>query len=228
MNSAVLSPHISSLFAPEVVAAELRTPGDPALLLPAEAVYLGRAVAKRAQEFAAGRLCARRALSEFGIVDFPIQAAPDRSPVWPPSMVGSITHTAGIGAAAVARRGQVKALGLDIEVVGDVKAEIWPSICLTAEVAWLNSIPVIEQAAAAALIFSAKEAFYKCQYPLVQERLDFHEARIEALEWGVSRGQFQVHATSSFAVTAHTTMPLRGQYLFQDGFVMTGISLSAA
>ena len=56
MNPATLSARLGSLFPPGTVAAELRGPGDPALLLPAEAVHLGRAVSKRVQEFAAGRL----------------------------------------------------------------------------------------------------------------------------------------------------------------------------
>ena len=58
MNPAVLSPDLLGLFPEGVVAAELRVPGDPSMLLPAEAADLRRAVPKRAQEFAAGRLCA--------------------------------------------------------------------------------------------------------------------------------------------------------------------------
>ena len=57
MNPATLSTRLGSLFPPGAVAADLRGPGDPKLLLAAEAMYLGRAVPKRVQEFAAGRLC---------------------------------------------------------------------------------------------------------------------------------------------------------------------------
>src|SRR5271170_2846494 len=102
MNPANLSTKLGNLFPPGAVVADLREPGDPELLLPVEATYLGRAVPKRVQEFTAGRLCARRALAEFGIVDFPIKVADDRRPIWPDSMVGSITHTAGFCAAVVA------------------------------------------------------------------------------------------------------------------------------
>src|SRR5216683_504111 len=133
MNPAILSTHLGALFPPGAVAADLREPGDPELLLPAETVYVERAVPKRVQEFAAGRLCARRALAEFGIVDFPIKVADDRQPIWPDSMVGSITHTAGYGAAVVAERQSAAALGLDSEVVGDVNAEVWRRICVPAE-----------------------------------------------------------------------------------------------
>jgi 4'-phosphopantetheinyl transferase EntD len=228
MNPARLSMSVRSLFPPGVIAADLREPGDPALLLPAEVPYLGRAVAKRAREFAAGRLCARRALAEFGIVDFPLAVADDRQPLWPPSMVGSITHTAGFCAAVVAERRCAAGLGVDSEVVGDVNPPIWPSICLPAEIAWIRSLPAAEQAAAVTLIFSAKEAFYKCQYPMVRERLGFHDARVEATDWGASSGVFTLHATRRIALGARTAMPLTGRYVFHDGVVTSGMALAGA
>jgi 4'-phosphopantetheinyl transferase EntD len=228
MNPADLSTRLNSLFSPGVIVAILREPGDTGLLLPEEAAHLGRAVPKRMQEFAAGRLCARRALAEFGMPDFPIRAAQDRQPIWPDSMVGSITHTAGFCAAAVAERRSIQALGLDSEVVGDVKAEIWPHICLPDEIAWIQSLPASEQAPAVTLIFSAKEAFYKCQYPLVRERLDFHDVRIEAPTSDASAGIFLVHPTRSVAIAAYASPPLQGRYLFHESLVTTGINIPAA
>lgn len=227
MNPANLSPLISHLFPAGVVAADLREPGDPALLLPAEARYLGRAIPKRAREFAAGRLCARRALAEFGIVDVAIEVADDRQPIWPGSMVGSITHTAGFCAAVVAERRMVGALGLDSEVVGDVNAEIWPRVVVPAETAWVGTLPASQQPAAMALIFSAKEAFYKCQYPLARERLDFQDVRVEAV-WDGPQGHFWVHATRHLAMAQRTAMPMQGRYLFHQEFVTAGLSLAAA
>jgi 4'-phosphopantetheinyl transferase EntD len=228
MNPASLSARLGGLFPPSAVAADLREPGDPALLLPAEAMYVGRAVRKRVQEFAAGRLCARRALAEFGIVDFPIQVADDRQPIWPESMVGSITHTGAYGAAVVAERQSAAALGLDSEVVGDVKPMTWPSICVPMETAWMKSLPASEQAAAVTLIFSAKEAFYKCQYALVRERLNFHDVRVEVVRWGASSGAYRILATRHIALSARTVLPVQGRFLFHEELVTTGLALAAA
>jgi 4'-phosphopantetheinyl transferase EntD len=228
VNTANLSTNLASLFPPGVVAAELRGPGNPDLLFPEEAAYLGRAVPKRIGEFAAGRLCARRALAEFRIVDFAIKVADDRQPLWPDSMVGSITHTAGFCAAVVGERRRVAALGLDSEVVGDVKGEIWPSICLPVELKWIQSLPMSQQAAAVTLIFSAKEAFYKCQYSVVREPLDFHDVRVDAPAWGTADGAFEIHAMRGVAIAAHATLPLRGRYLFHEGWVTAGMGLVAA
>jgi 4'-phosphopantetheinyl transferase EntD len=226
MNPALLSAPLGSLFPAGVVAAELRTPGDSDLLLPAEAAHVGRAVPERVQQFAAGRLCARRALAQFGIEDFPLRAAADRQPMWPPSLVGSITHTAGFCAAAVAERARILALGLDTEVVGDVNVEIWPSICTPADIAWVASQPGALRAAAITLIFSAKEAFYKCQYPLVGEAVNFHDVTIEAAQWGGSAGVFRVHALRPLGVARHTEPPWAGRYLFHEGWVTAGIGLA--
>jgi len=197
-------------------------------LLPEEAQHLGSAVLQRRQEFAAGRLCARRLLAEFDILNFPVKAANDRQPLWPDTLVGSITHTAGFCAAVVAKRRLLRAVGIDCEVVGSVKVQVWRSICVPHEILWLRSLPELEQAAAATLIFSAKEAFYKCQYPLVREQLNFHDANVEVRAWGPSRGAFKIHANRSIAFADHAALPLQGQYLFHEHFVTAAIALLAA
>ncbi|GAC1304217.1 MAG: 4'-phosphopantetheinyl transferase [Steroidobacteraceae bacterium] len=226
MNPAILSPTLTPLFPPRAVVAELRGPGDATLLLPVEAKGLGRAVPQRLQEFAAGRLCARRALAEFGIEDFAIEAAEDRRPIWPDGMVGSITHTAGFCAAVVAERRSSAGLGIDTEVIGEVNLEIWSRICMPVEIDWVQSLPASQQNAAATLIFSAKEAVYKCCYPLLRERLDFQDVAVEP-EWHAAGGSFRIHLGRSVAVRDVAALPLTGRYLFHEGFVSAGVSSAA-
>src|SRR5258706_16095138 len=57
-------------------------------------------------------------------------------------------------------------------------SELWRSICTPSETAWLGSLPDSERLAAATLIFSAKEAFYKCQFALTQERIEIGRAHV--------------------------------------------------
>ncbi len=227
MTTPTLSPRLAGLFPPGAVAAELHAPGDEHLLLPEEASFVSRAVEKRVREFAAGRCCARRALAEFGIGNFPVKAAEDRRPLWPDGMVGSITHTMGFCAAVVAQRERLAGLGIDSEVIGDVHDEILPRICVPAEAAWIASLPAADRSGAAALIFAAKEAFYKCQYPLVREKLGFQDARVEA-QWGAAGGEFCVHATRPIALAAYAPLPFRGRYVLHDGLVTAGLGLAAA
>jgi 4'-phosphopantetheinyl transferase EntD len=215
---------LSELFPPGALAAELREPGDPKALLPEEARFYPGAVQTRLQEFAAGRLCARRLLAEFGIVGFPVKAAADRQPLWPDAVVGSITHTSRFCAAVVARKESLSAVGIDSELALSVRPELWRGICTPSETTWLRSLPPGEQIAAATLIFSAKEAFYKCQYPLVGERLNFHDVTVEPA-WGTARGGFTIHANRSLDLARHASLPLEGCYLFHEEFVTTGIAV---
>jgi 4'-phosphopantetheinyl transferase EntD len=227
-NPAVLSARLGSLFPDGALAAELRTPGDPALLLPAEARFLGRAVLTRAQEFAAGRLCARRLFAEFNMAECPLTVAADRQPLWPKSLVGSITHTSGFCAAVVAQKSQIAAIGIDCEAIERVKEVLWPHIFTASEAIWLRALPEAQQAAAATLIFSAKEAFYKSQYPLVGERLGFHDASVEISDWGRTRGIFSVVPSRRIEFASHAHLPLQGQYLFHDNFITTGVAVKRA
>ena len=142
-NPARLAMGLHGLFPAAVVGAEMREPGDASLLLPEEAACVGRAVPKRVQEFAAGRLCARRALAEFGITDFPVRVASDRQPLWPEFLVGSITHTDGYCAAVVAERCRLSAIGIDCEVIGRVTQELWPTILGPEEARWLDSLAAV-------------------------------------------------------------------------------------
>lgn len=226
VNPAVPSSGLRDLFPPGVAAAELRGPGDARLLYPAETDNLKAAVPKRVGEFTAGRLCARRALAELGIHNFAVRVGDNRQPLWPPRMIGSITHTRGFCAAVVAVEGDLRALGIDSEVVGEVPQEIWPTVCLPEERSWLASLPDSKRAAGVTLIFSAKEAFYKCQYPLTSEWLDFHDVQVEALGWGTAVGEVRIGATRGIALQKIQASPVLARYAYHEEYVSVGVALS--
>jgi 4'-phosphopantetheinyl transferase EntD len=225
INPASLSPFLCELFPQGALTAELRGGGDPGALYPEEARYLQRAVRKRAEEFAAGRLCARLLLREFGIQNFAIEVGAHRQPLWPESLVGSITHTTGFCAAVAAPKNCLRSVGIDTEIAGSVKAELWRGICTPSETAWLRTLPDSEQLAAATLMFSAKEAFYKSQFPLTQERLGFHDVSVELPAWGEKRGTFRIVANCSIEIQRSAALPLQGQYLFHDQFITSAMAL---
>ena len=227
-NPAIPSPMIEALFPRGVAAAELRSPGDPALLDPDEAVAVARAVPKRVGEFAAGRLCARAALARFGIERFVLRPAGDRQPVWPEGILGSITHTAGFCAAVVGERTRFAALGLDTEIAGSVRAELWPSIGSAVEIGWIESLSPAVRASAATLVFSAKEAFYKCQYPHTRERLSFHDVEVKAVDWGTDSGVLELEARKLSAAFAPFAPLLRVAYRYHEAFVSVGVALYAS
>ena len=143
-------------------------------------------------------------------------------------MTGSITHTTGLCAAVVGERARTGMLGLDSEIVGAIDETLWPAICRPEERAWLGSLRASERAPGVTLLFSAKEAFYKAQYPLVRQSLDFHDLKIEVREWGGLKGSFEVRAARRLAIASQIPLPLTGQYLLHEQYASAGVALPAA
>jgi len=218
---------IEALFPPGVAAAELRLPGDAALLDPVEARVVAGAVPKRVGEFAAGRLCARSALARFGIEGFALRAGADRQPLWPEGFVGSITHTVGFCAAVVGPATRFAALGLDTEKADSLSPELWRRICLASEIDWIESLPQAAQVSAATLVFSAKEALYKCQYPYTGERLSFHDVEVKPRDWS-GHGDFTISSRNNSTRIADFAGALRAVYRFHEGFISAGVALCAS
>ncbi len=226
-NPARMSALFQELLPAGIATAELSGPGDPSMLLPAERKHVGSAVAKRASEFAAGRLCARRALGQFGTNDHPLAVDADRRPQWPSGLIGSITHTQGFSAAAVAERSRFRGIGIDVESVGRVTRDVWGEVMLPEEQRWLEQMEQREQAQIAALMFSAKEAFYKCQYELTSQWLDFQDVTLDVVGWNLGLGSFAVHPRKTARIGEACKGRLYGRFAFRRGLVLTGIAISA-
>jgi 4'-phosphopantetheinyl transferase EntD len=184
---------------------------------------------RRMVDFCAGRLCAHRALAEFGVVDFDLLASADRQPLWPRGLTGSITHTEGYSAAVIGERRSVAALGIDAECASAVRAELWPAICGTAELEHLRTLAAEAQAPAAALTFVAKEAFFKCQYPLAAERFEFGEVRLEDAEWQAASGSFRLAIERASRLDPFLPRAARrrieGRFRRQGPYVIAGLAL---
>lgn len=148
-------------------------------LLPEEQACVARAVEKRRAEFTRGRLCARRALAALGLPERALVSGPDRAPIWPEQVVGSITHTSRYCAAAVALRGQWRGIGIDAEERDRLGPELLPMVTQPSERDWLSILPPKERAAMGTLLFSAREAFYKAQYCISRAWVDFHDVEID-------------------------------------------------
>ena len=181
-----------------VAFSEAATVGAAPGLWPAEAAYIARAAPKRAAEFAFGRACARAALGQLGIPPCAIAAGADRAPLWPTGICGSISHTDGYAAAAAALDRDFLGVGLDAEPAGRVAQKLWPKIATATEQEWLHGLGQERQAHAATLLFCAKEAFYKCQYPATGRWLGFADVEVD-LELAAVAGAFSVRVVGARA-----------------------------
>jgi 4'-phosphopantetheinyl transferase EntD len=226
-NAARGSDLLTSLFGASVVACELRGEGDVSTLLPEEAGSCQPFRAKRLTEFAAGRSCARLALDALGFPQFALSANPDRTPRWPEGVVGSITHTVGFCGVVADFRTNVAALGVDVEIVARVGRELWPQVFTAAEHAASAALDETQRERFAALVFSAKEAFYKSQFGLTGRWLDFHDVIVENRPEDSRSGSLVVRAASTRAGSLLRELAAAGRYRFEGGFVATGIALGA-
>jgi 4'-phosphopantetheinyl transferase EntD len=223
-NPAKLSAELSGLFPPGVIAAELTVPAPRELLTAAELQFIAHCAEKRIQDFAAGRACAHRVLGELGLPDFSLLAGEHREPLWPPSVIGSITHTCGYGAAVVARQRDLRSVGLDCEVIDSVDEELWSRICTPAEIERLAQLPPAQRGRQAALIFAAKEAFYKCQFTLTREWVGFEDVIIEPLEWPVTTGSLRINPQKTLPLAAGVVAALVSRFQFRGPWVITAVT----
>jgi 4'-phosphopantetheinyl transferase EntD len=204
MAAAVRIMELAELLPAAASCRELWGFGNPATLLPAEAECAAGFAVSRLREFAAGRCCARLALADLGAVSAPLLVGTRREPLWPPGFTGSITHTAGYCAAAACRVGSVVSLGIDAErIVAVDRAERQALFC-PAEIDWLESLASPEQTAMACAMFSAKESYFKCTFPLTRRWLEFKEvelrfgARSFAVLDGNADSRLRVHGSYGF------------------------------
>jgi 4'-phosphopantetheinyl transferase EntD len=183
-------------------------------LFPEELACLEKSVEKRRAEFGTARVIARRALSRLGVAPLPLVPKPDRSPSWPRGVVGSITHTQGYCAVAVAHDSAFISLGVDAEQDKVLKEELIEMICTPAERVQLGATDAV-------VYFAAKEAFYKCQYPLTQRYLGFQDVE---LELDAHRGEFLARVVKPDVDKPAWLARLRGRFVRERGLVLCAMS----
>ena len=140
-----------------------------------------RYVAKRKAEYLAGRYCAKMVLARLGYSQKQVPIGRDRAPVWPESIVGSITHSHGYAGCVALRKtdSQLRGVGIDAEkIMSDNRAEcLYGHIVNEQEKRYLHS-PNCPWHTALSIVFSAKESLFKMLYPAVQQYFDFLDAEV--------------------------------------------------
>jgi 4'-phosphopantetheinyl transferase EntD len=211
---------LAGLFAETVIAVETRARFEARTLHADEAGYVSRAVPKRVSEFAAGRACARVALAQLGIAEFALRVGPDREPVWPADVTGSITHTGAYCGVVVAPQSRLQSLGIDAEVRGAVHRRLWPHIGTAQELVWLEGLAEPQALTLASLLFSAKEAFFKCQYYLTRRWLNFSDVSVS-----VDDSCFSIRPCGELQLAALPPPPWQGRHARAGELIVTGIGL---
>jgi enterobactin synthetase component D len=188
-------------------------------------------VLRRRLSYVAGRLCAEQALRRFGL-GTGVGRGPLREPVWPPGVLGTITHTDVTACALVApadrggRAGARYGLGIDSQTIvdeGGLKAVL--SICCTPAERGplLDAFAPEQRGLVATVVFALKEAFYKAVHPTVLRFVDFDELEVQSLDLaaGVARLQPEVPELAPHG-------PLEGRFTLVDGEVHALVELRHA
>lgn len=165
-----LNTALESLLPAGVRHATSRIPARPIFRFQAEAKAMRTAGDYRQSEFVAGRDCARAALAQIGYPEQPILADADGVPAWPAGALGAISHSRGYCGAVAARQTDYRILGLDLEKTNRLSRAAIERVVHPQEQGYVEG-----DQRKASLIFSAKEAFFKAQYPSWQTHANFHD-----------------------------------------------------
>ena len=209
---------LKDLFSSSVAIAETRNTNiDAAFLSPAERTYLENVSQNRKREFIAGRFCAHEAMMLASMPPENIHIGGKGEPIWPSNIVGSITHSHGYAAAAVARKSDIISVGLDAEIDEPLSSKALQRISNHQEEEWAKTVGGALVQHPGKVLFSAKEATYKAWYPITHEWLGFKEALINFHDQG-----------NTFTVRILKNGPIRemhGKFTIRIDVIVTAIEI---
>jgi len=158
-------------------------PRDAASLLAEEEAAFKQSVLRVKQQSGAARRVARDLLSWLGIFEAALPRSQSGAPIWPSGIVGSLAHDGEIAVAAIARAEQYDGLGIDVEPALSLPSELVDVVATSAELRNYSADLVKSR-----LLFVAKEAIYKAQYPIDAAFLEFRDIEIDLdMKLGVTR-----------------------------------------
>ncbi|WP_299594727.1 4'-phosphopantetheinyl transferase [uncultured Microbulbifer sp.] len=162
---------------------------------------IARSVPRRQAEFLAGRYVAAQALRDLMPAAYhpeQVGIGPDRNPIWPDGVIGSISHEDGVAVCALSGNRELDYLGIDVAapMSATVCREVGAVVASPRERALLDSAGLPEQIALT-LTFSAKESLFKALYPWVHEYFGFEVAEATALH--LDAGTLSLRLTEHFA-----------------------------
>lgn len=212
---------IRSMLPPGVAVAATTTRQPLRTLMASERRATTSMAPQRLLEFSAGRTCAHNALQELGLPSDGIPIGPQREPLWPSGVTGSISHSRDLAVATVAPLTLLPGIGIDLEPALPLDSDLINRICRPAELARLQRGP--DMALRAKIVFSAKESVYKCLWPPTRLFLEFSDVEIAL---GDSDSSFRVIGRGSLQELSCAS--LVGRATVVAGHIITVAYLEAA
>jgi len=219
---------LASILSIPVRFCERRDDVDVGILPADERRAIAAAVPSRQAEFATVRVCARAALADLqpggGIAAPPILPGPDRAPVWPAGIVGSMTHCDGYRAAAVARAATVASIGIDAEPHAPLPDDVVDLVAHGGEYSKIRRLAVDDPTVAwDRLLFSIKESVFKAWFPLTRQWLGFEQVCVEI---DPRTSAFEAHfRVPGPVVGGRRVAQLHGRYVTGDELMLTAVTV---
>ena len=152
----------------------LIAPGDEFALLPQERPAFAASVVKVQRASGAARQVARDLLACLGHPGAALLKSSSGAPRWPDDVVGSLAHDDRVAIAAVARRHDVTALGIDVEPAEPLPGDLLEMVTTPQERSNFGHDPFRGR-----LHFVVKEAVYKAVHPLDGIFLEHHDVQVD-------------------------------------------------
>jgi 4'-phosphopantetheinyl transferase EntD len=153
----------------------------------------------------------------------PLLPGAQREPLWPAGVVGSLTHCAGYRAAAVARRSDIVAIGIDAEPHGPLPDGVLEVVTRAEERPRLGRLASAEPGVRwDRLLFCAKESVYKAWFPLTGRWLGFEDASVTLLPGGEFRAELRVPGP---ALDGRELTGFHGRWLVDADLLLTAVTV---
>lgn len=188
-----------------------------------EIALISGASQKRQNEFITGRICARRALKNLKIDNFPVLFNEHKLPLFPSTVKGSIAHTNSYCAVVLGLNLKYKSIGIDIEHVSKMKSRYFNTLCTNEELLFLKKYSEQEQMEKATILFSAKEAFYKLQFQITQKMLFFKDICCSIL----NDNTFSIKLCKQLDKQFYYNASFAGSYHISNEMIFTALHLKA-
>jgi len=178
----------------------------------------------RQQAFAAGRVLIKRCFVDLSLTHTMVTQDAYGAPIWPNGVTGSVSHTqrAVITAVCFNKHTNNKvSIGIDIEQLNRVQASIWPTVFTQNERVFLSKTKLPDQIKVATCLFTAKESFYKAQFPLTRQFIEYED--IEVTLDLQSPGKLNIH----HEIPSIKEFNIDAFYFYFANYVFTGTLINA-
>jgi enterobactin synthetase component D len=141
----------------------------------------------------------------------------DNSPQWPPGLCGSISHKDGHVAVCTTSTNEFHSIGIDVEHARKDISHLKEKICTAHDLKMIDNIcneTNLETGPLVALVFSAKEALFKCHFPLGKTMFWFHDAEVSYID--IDGGEIEIKVLTDTSPATPKGYSTRGKFLLHN------------